>query len=31
MLGELSSWSPVTGAMGTDGMFGGFAECGDRD
>lgn len=31
MSGGLSSWAPFTGATGTDGMFGGCAECDDRD
>lgn len=31
MSGGLSSWAPFTGATGTDGMFGGCAECDDHD
>ena len=29
--GGFSSWAPVINAMGTDGAFGGLAECDDRD
>lgn len=31
MSGGVSSWAPVTGVTGTDGLFGGCDECDDRD